>query len=130
MTSASLCVYADSLDPTQITDRLGLRPTQSFLRGDPITTHRRRYGGHPTGGWLLRSRDELQSEDLAAHVAWLLQRIMPAAESIRGLVADGFDVAIICVVSGRPGGGGPTVEPNALRDIAALGVPVDFDIYC
>lgn len=130
LTNATLAVYADDLDPDKVSARLALEPTRSFRRGEAIIGRRRRYGDHPIGGWLLSSRDHLVSDDLQAHLAWLLQRITPAAEGISVLVSEGFDVAIICVISGTELGGGPTIPSQALRDLARLGIPVDFDVYC
>jgi len=88
MTNVTLCIYRDHLDPTQISARLGLKPTDSFRRGEPIVTKRRRYSDHPTGGWLLSSRDRVPSEELEVHLAWLLQQIEPAAEVIRARIAN------------------------------------------
>lgn len=129
MVGATFCVYSDKLDPAAVTAKLGIKPSESFTRGSPIVT-RKRYGDHPTGGWLLRSRDHVPSSDLQEHLIWLLGQLKPASTAIQALVSAGMDVAIICTLSGTPGGGGPTVDATTLNDIAALGVPVDLDIYC
>jgi len=44
-------------------------------------------------------------------------------------VDDGYDVALVCVLSGHETGGGPTLEPVTLARIAKLEIPVDFDVY-
>lgn len=129
MTNTTLCVYSDTLDPEQISDHLGLIPTNSYRRGDPITTARRRYGNHPSGGWLLSSRDHVVAEDLTAHLDWLLARLEPAAPRIGALQAEGYDVAIIIALSAEPLGGGPTLSSEMLERLARLGVPVDLDLY-
>jgi len=129
MTNVTLCIYGDRLDPTQMSTRLGLRPTESFRRGEPIVTKRRQYSDHPTGGWLLSSRDRVSSGELEAHFVWLLQQIEPVAEVLRELQLEGNDIALICVLSGSPTGGGPTIGAPMMARIANLKVPVDFDIY-
>jgi hypothetical protein len=126
---ATFCVYANDLDPPTITLRLGIQPTSSFKRGTPIATRRRTYGNHPTGGWLVESRDRVASSQLEDHLTWLLSQLNPAAAEVRELVRDGLDVAIICAMSGTPTGGGPTITAATLKDIAALGIPIDFDVY-
>jgi len=116
MIGAIFCVYGDDLDP-EVTARLGIKPTESFQRGSPILTRRRTYGNHPTGGWLLRSRDLVVSSDLDVQLTWLLSQLRPATAEIRKLAADGLDVALICVVSGSSGGGGPTINATNLKTI-------------
>lgn len=129
MTNATFCVYSDTLDPAQITSRLGLAPTHSFRRDDPITTARRRYGNHPIGGWLLSTREHIVAEDLTAHLDWLLANLEPAAQRIKALQTDGYDVAIIIALSADPLGGGPTMSADTLARLARLGLPLDLDLY-
>ena len=71
----------------------------------------------------------VSSDDLEAHLVWILDRVEPASGAIRSLVSDGYDVALICVVSGHETGGGPTFEPGILARIAKLEIPLDFDVY-
>lgn len=130
LTNATLCIYAADLDPEEITARLRITPTDAFRKGEPISTKRRKYADHPTGGWLLSSRDRVTSAELDAHLSWLLAQVAQASEAIRALVAEGKDLAISCVVSGAATGGGPTLEAATLAKIAELGLPVDLDIYC
>ena len=106
-----------------------MQPTDAFRRGEPIVTKRKRYSDHPTGGWILSSRDLVSSDDLEAHVVWILDRVEPASDAIHALVDDGYDVALVCVLSGHETGGGPTFEPVSLARIAKLEIPVDFDVY-
>ena len=128
--SAKLVVYHDELDPSEVSVRLALEPTDAFRRGQPIVTKRRRYSDHPTGGWILSSRDLVSQIELEAHVTWLLDRIEPAAEALRSLRSEGRDVALIFVVSGEEIGGGPTLEAKTIARIAKLELPIDLDVYC
>ena len=101
MLSAKLVVYHDDLEPSEVSARLGLEPTDAFRRGEPIVTKRRRYSDHPTGGWILSSRDLVLAVELEAHITWLLDRIEPAADALRSLRAEGRDAALIFVLSGE-----------------------------
>jgi len=130
MIGAIFCIYGDDLDPEAITRELVINPSESFRRGSPIVTRRRTYGDHPTGGWLLRTQDAVRSTDLEVHLAWLLSQLRPQTGVIRKLAAEGLDIALICLISGGPGGGGPTISANTLADITRLGIPVDLDVYC
>ena len=130
MLSAKFCVYHDELDPWQVSTRLGLEPTQAFKRGEPIVCKDRRYSDHPTGGWVLSSRDLVPSQDLEAHITWILDQVERASEAIHALQAEGTDIALILVLSGKDTGGGPTLQPGTLARIAKLEIPVDFDVYC
>jgi len=127
--SAKLVIYHSELEPSQISARLVMQPTDAFRRGEPIVTKRKRYSDHPTGGWILSSRDLVSSDDLEAHLVWVLDRVEPASDAIHALVDDGYDVALVCVLSGHETGGGPTLEPVTLARIAKLEIPVDFDVY-
>jgi hypothetical protein len=71
----------------------------------------------------------LTSPELDAHLRWLLERLEPAESEIRSLVAQSYDLAIVCVFSATPTGGGPTIEPQTLTRLARLGLPLDFDVY-
>jgi hypothetical protein len=63
-------------------------------------------------------------------LTWLLSQLRPQTSLIRKLAAQGLDIAIICLISGGPGGGGPTISAKTLAEITQLGIPVDLDVYC
>lgn len=129
MLNVTFCVYRNDLEPSQVSARLDLEPSESWKRGEPITTKRRQYGDHPTGGWLLRSRDNVPSGELDDHLSWMLDHLLPKADPIHALAKDGFDVAIVIALEGAPLGGGPTLTAATLAKLGQLGIEVDFDIY-
>jgi hypothetical protein len=77
--------------------------------------------------WILSSPLD-KSENLSAHVKWLLDRLEPKADIVRALCAK-YRVDIFCGFSSGSGQGGFTLDPETLGRLAMLRIPVGFDLY-
>jgi hypothetical protein len=129
ITSATLVIYREDLDPSSVDARLAVTASSSWKHGEPIVTKRGRYGDHPTGGWLLSSELSIDASDLEPHLTWLLDRIGSRRGQLRELVDEGCDIGVRCVVSGSPGGNEMTISAATVRALAELEVPVDLAVY-
>jgi hypothetical protein len=58
-TSATLCLYADNIDPDTISLRLGTRPTSALKRGDVVGRRK----PAPIGQWSLEAPENLTFEE-------------------------------------------------------------------
>ncbi len=123
-TDAVLRIYGHDLNPSEITQRLGLTPTSSQRRGDPLRHGRKRA---PIGGWFLSSDRLVTSLDTRRHLDWLLDRIEPVAHVLAELRAEGYRLEIQCWWESAGATGGPVLNPTHLVRLAALGLPIGFD---
>jgi Domain of unknown function (DUF4279) len=127
-TYVTLRLYHDSANPTLVSAALGLGPTtkqsigESYERRGISRTYR-------LSGWFLCSEGQVQSYDTAKHLDWLLQQVHPRLEELYRLRSEGWRMDIACLWDSHSGHGGPTLPPELLRRLAALGIELWFDIY-
>lgn len=122
---ATLRLYDDRLDPDEITQRLGITPTDSHRRG---ALHGSRAQAWKQTHWSLTSQDQPIPRDLEPHVAWVLDKIEPVRTQLTMLIESGVEANMFCFLSCY-GMGGPTLSPNIMGRLAALQLPLGLDIY-
>jgi hypothetical protein len=124
-TYATLRIFSDNLDPTDVTTRLGIMPTTAHVRGD-------RRGGNAApyrhGMWSL-STMAFESLDVREHIDQLLDLIEPAGRVLAELRLEGTTQDIFCFWATDNGQGGPSLDPIQMGRLAALDLPVGFDLY-
>ena len=125
-TYATLRIYPESLDPSEVTARLGIEPSDWQRRGES-----RRPGSRPAKlhGWFLTTEGAMDSCDVRKHLDWLLARVGPRADAIRALQEDGCRMDVSCFWVSRSGHGGPSVLPAQMRELARLNLELWFDVY-
>lgn len=115
-TCAKLVVVAAGRAPSAVSERLGLEPTTASE------------GGARTW-WVLSSEHVVDSRDARRHLDWLLDRIEPAAASLRELrEAKDVRTSVRCVWWSKGAHGGPALWPEQLSRLAALGLELGFDL--
>ena len=129
----TLAIYpaAESgLTHADVSRRVGLEPTSGGDRGDRVPF---RHGtrARPRTNWFLSSEEGLPgSKDFRQHVDWTLDRIRPAVRAIRELHEDGsaeVQLRAVWWAGGTEPADGPALRSDQLRDLAALGVELQFD---
>lgn len=122
---ATFRLWGPDLDPAAVTASLGILPSHVHARGEP----RNRSGGTwPHGMWYLSSGLHVPSEDLEAHLAWILDRIEPAVAHIEEFRQhENTQADLFCYWEGD-GNGGVEFNPVLLGRIAALGLKLGIDI--
>jgi len=114
-------------DPSAVTAFLGLTPTFAAAAGEPLPgrpTMRRKYGRWEYGSPLP------VTEPVAAHLNALLPMLEERAELIRMLHSK-YAALLQCVIYVREGcNPGFDLPGELLGRVAALGLSLDFDIYC
>jgi hypothetical protein len=125
-TYATLRIYPESLDPSEVTARLGIEPTAWQRRGET-----RRPGSRPAklNGWFLTSERAVDSRDVRKHLDWLLGRVGPRADALLALQANGCRMDVSCLWVSASGHGGPSVLPAQMRELARLNLELWFDVY-
>ena len=129
----SFFLTARDLDPTEVSESIGLRADKMARRGDP----RRNCKGEPItphseGLWMITTEGNVTSKDINDHIHFLLELLLPHRNTICELVArlkaeTFFDV--LWTSDYLYAGTGPQISSNALRGMSDLGASIGFDIY-
>jgi Domain of unknown function (DUF4279) len=127
---ASVCLrfLGDDLNPLDITAALGVEPTRSGQKGDPvlrpngeISRHRR------TGFWLLQP--DLDLNATVAEAIVLLLNILPQDIVAWNSLTDRFQADLICHLTVRGANQGFVLPPEVVQRISRLGISAGFDIF-
>jgi len=86
-TYATLRIFSDELTPDHVSGELGIEPTSSFRRGEPISPRVPR--PRPEHGWLLCTKGLVDSKDTRRHIDWLLDKIIPKADAFARITRGG-----------------------------------------
>jgi len=129
-TRAKLLIYPGELHPDEITRRLGLVPTEANVAGKVRVNRLGREHVVKISGWFLSSEGHVESKELRRHLDWLLALLRPARAALLELQSmRGVTMGIDCVWTSRSGHGGPTLWPEQMHEMAALGLECSFDVY-
>lgn len=107
------------VDPDDVSARLELVPSASHRRGDMVD-------GQPrTDGWCyFTSQAEIgRDAPFEDHATWMLQQLEPHVEMLASWIQRGWRVQLDVITVTSASNGGPTVVPELLRRLAALGIP-------
>ena len=113
------------VDPVLVTWQLGLQPTFS---APPIRSLRSRdgtkYRAHFDGIWAFSTARYVDMPDVRAHLAYLLEQLLPHADRLRELAATGrahvdvpYDAAL---------GQTPSLDQALTRMIGQIGAEIHF----
>jgi hypothetical protein len=126
LTSVFLRIEHDNAHPQSVTDALGITPTGSSERWQALLGEGA--GRYPWSAWVLASAWAVHSKRPRAHFQWLLSFISPRARQLEALREQGYRMQVYCIWLSKGGYGGPELEPDILRGLADLGIPVYFDV--
>lgn len=126
-TFATLRIFSDAIPPSEVSSALGLQPTRSFLKGEPISPRVPR--PRPEHGWLLCSEHHVRSLDVRRHVDWLLDQLEPCSSAFEALLSRGVAADISSYWASARGQGGPILSPPQCARLARFQLECSFDIY-
>ena len=120
-------LWVREFDPphSQISDLLGLEPTEAFVEGDPWIKDRKR----PFSSWHLKSPLPRTEIFLDAHIEALFDILEPKRDRLAEVAAK-YEVGMNCVgyyYSAHPGF---HLSAEVVRRCADLNLSMDFDLYC
>jgi Domain of unknown function (DUF4279) len=121
------------LDPEEITRKVGIVPTKTFLKGDRI--HPKGSRTHDRSGWQVRSNLEQSVDDLDAHIRSVLDKLKTGWQPLIELIEQSqqYDAWINCVMYYTPEesgtGSGFHFDRAILEEIHQLKAEIDFDLY-
>jgi hypothetical protein len=124
--STRLELRSDRVDPDQITEALGLQPSQTWRRGDAWG---RRPRPRPENGWVLATPYR-ETWDAVEPLRQLLEWIEPSRASLAELTSGGLAEGRLSIV-GYQHDRGPSIylDGEMLRAIAQLGIDLSVDFY-
>ena len=119
-------VAAESLPHAEITQLLGIEPTESWSKGDPGLYNPSR----PDSGWCLHSPLPQTNTNLWEHIEALLPLLEQRAPAVKAL-GEKYMTYIACVgwydETASPG---LSLSRDVVASIASLGLGFDADLYC
>ena len=124
-TYATLRIYHDELEPDVVSARLGLKPSASQKKGQSLAPGRLA----SLGGWFLSSQHQVSSKDVRRHVDWIIGQLGGKEAQFLRLQDEGYETDIFCYWLSANGHGGPELDPELMRRLASLRLPIGFDIY-
>lgn len=133
VSSATLIILGESLDPSVATKLLGMRPSQQWRRGDQMSyklkdgTIRLFDSVHEWGGWKKWSTDakgEKEFETLLMH--WCRKRA-PKKKALARLRASGNETFLDCCLAGDSAAF--QISPRLLAKLASLDVILRVSFY-
>jgi hypothetical protein len=113
-----------SFDPGQVTDRVGIQPTESWRKGE---THPRSGYERRVDYWSLHSR-LAHDEELEAHIFDVLELLNQNAEAFQA-VSKEFGGVMQLVGYFNSSYPGLHFEKPLIEGLAKFGLAVDFDFY-
>ena len=121
---AYFTIVGDDLNPEEITEALGITPTDSWKKGDlnPRNRYKRKFGR-----WSLYSR-LVRSEELESHIADVLTQLDQNPDAFRKISeAYGGRLQLVgCFHSYFPG---LYYSPEIVQSLAQYRLEVDHDFY-
>ena len=120
-----LRIVSDKTEPAHISKHLGLEPTRTHLKGSLRSAHHKAVW--PSSLWLLNSPLSDQN-GMAEHIRYFLDLLEPRVYVLEALTAT-CEIDLFCGFSSGNGQGGFVLDPHTLSRLAALKVPIVFDLY-
>lgn len=128
-THATFRLFHEQLDPSRISERLGLEPTSQQRRGEHLHPDPRHDVPAMVGGWFLSTGTKVDSKDIRRHIDWLVEMLGPRREQLEQLREEGVHMDVHCYWGSAAGHGGPTLSAAQMEQLARLGLDVWFDVY-
>lgn len=124
-----------SLEPEEVTEALGVRPSESWRKGETaVVLGGRRQLTRPSGIWRLTcpvdATDMALMDRMVVQMRWLLAQVLPNWDGVRARYPDievGVCVGITCRDLERDYG--PHLPADCIKAAAAIGASIDFDVY-
>ncbi len=111
--------------PEDLTTRLALEPTRTWVKGEPIGTRGR---VKERSAWLVDSQTDL-GDTIEPHIAWILSLIEPVAAELASIRSEGADMRLDCFWSSVGMSGGPWIRAETMGRLARLDLDLVISFY-
>jgi hypothetical protein len=120
-------VVTDFSSVAEVTELMGMEPTRAWAKGDPMPRRGRPPFPRPFSKWIIAASPE-PIVDFADQIEALLQLLEPRAASV-GKVMERYPCVISVITDYEWFNPGFQLSVGHMSRIAALGLPMDFDLY-
>ena len=125
---ATFILRGKGLNPQEVTKSLNIHPSKSFQRGDYRTeTDRWKHNF-----WSFDSKGEVRSEDLSAHIQWLLDQLNPVKDKLVDILK-GKDVVAVseisCLWTLPTSHEGLVLSDEMIGQMASMGIKLNIEVY-
>jgi hypothetical protein len=124
-TRATLALEGPNLDPEAMTDLMGVAPTRSHRRGDPIGAGRDDI--RPTGDWLLEINVSAPEEAEAALSQ--LFALLPKGDDVWTELNASYRVHLNLMMVVKAWNRGFQLSAPLLHEVTRRGLAVTFEVY-
>jgi hypothetical protein len=121
---ASLCLYADDLDPESVTKRIGVPPTTSHRKGEPFG---RKQLPRRSGAWILET--EVLAPAAGQEALDALLSTLPDDPSVWADLGARHEVVIVVGVFLKAWNRGFCISRATVARLASMGAELTVDIY-
>jgi hypothetical protein len=121
-------IQSEVLAADEISERMGLQPTNVVEKGAPISRRNPDAGQRRHTTWELASGLPEDAE-LTAHLEALLPLFEPRSSALRQIQGTGATAFWSCFVTAKPMGNMVWFEPAVLSRLGEVGAALEFDIY-
>jgi hypothetical protein len=120
-------IFGDELDPEKISKALGVRPDQSYKKGDERPRGSQYY---KTGAWILKSGEVQIAEDRSGEERFedWTSKLPGDADTWRSL-KEHYSVTVRLVGYTDQWNADFTISPKTLSHLSDLGLPLTIDPY-
>jgi len=125
-TYATLRIFSDDLDPSEITRLLEIEPTESFRKGDRHALGKLQ---RKTNGWFYSTKEMSSSKDTRRHIDLILARLDGKVVWVKELLSKGCEIDISNYWNSAEGQGGPSLRPEQMLKLGTLGIGIWWDVY-
>lgn len=125
--AASLRIFGDELQPTEISRMLKCEPTQARVKGEVIKYRSGRERTITCGSWLL-SAERAEPEDLDGQIKWSMAK-MTNDLGVWQTLTSSYDVDMFCGAFMQSGNDGLSISAESMLALGARRVELELDIY-
>jgi hypothetical protein len=124
----SLRIFGDDLDPSFITQQLGIAPTESGRKGEPNESSRRgAMSLWETGAWVYRL--SVRSDTELGDALDELLAAMPQDATLWEELTSTYAVDVLCGVFLESSAQSTTISADVLARLGRLGLPLAFELH-
>jgi hypothetical protein len=94
-----------------------------------VFPHRRARPVASRSVWAISSEESIEADTIEPRLEWLFELVEPGAEALSAIVANGAFAYADCFWASPARSGGPWIEAQSMRRLAALDLPLIISFY-
>lgn len=125
--TASLRIGSKTMSAAQITDIMGVKPTQSYEKGTPLSSRNPKSAVRDETLWIKESGLD-SSVGLNTHIASLISLIENKVDIFKELLPN-CHIEIFCGFASQSGQGGFVLDAALLKRLTLIPLDITLDLY-